>query len=973
MKKKTSTVSNKCKSTLLSVAGLITFLIVWCKPVMSQDRKILAIDSLLQKASEIQYQNFAESDSLYEVAAQKIFEAGIESDPNLWIRLLHERAFASLFHSKLASVRKYLTESYSTINKYSHLLNPDSDSLRAQTQVIEANYYYAIGNYSGALANLNEAERFFHQYRSQSACRTLYETLQFQASIYYLQGEFESCIDRYLASIPYYDCYRSEGTFPNYILVNRNVGQAYSRMNEQQKARKYFLSAKANLDTCPQSLRNLTIRSHGLILYNSIGEFYIQQKQLDSAKYFFEQASHFQNDNPIYASRVNGGLAKIALAQKDYATAIELFMKSLAQIIQARGEKHYLTTSLYRSISSLYQEQGDYKSSLLFIQKALNSLSSAQEIDPNDYTQNPPLSLLFMPKEMVMTLHQKATLLTSLYHRENKRDVLFAARNTNRLALQLLHTTRNEFSLEKDKVVLGEEASSVYQSGLYLESLVFKLTNDSTYLSECFELMDRSRSAVLMDHIKLVKTFSDLPPSLLNRERELKVELSVAEQQLYSAEIKKEETSSYRQQFGEIKKAYITLLNDIKVAAPNYYKLRIENKNLSLTEAQNLMAPDEALIEYFLSDTVLYTMVITPKGSKIFTARIDSLRQHVEAVRMLLTSPAKFNTPAFQDQWNHHSDYLSKSLISPWLESLTLTKRIIIVPHDVLNYLPFEMLRAKAGDLLVNSFTISYASSANLLREQKNMNATGNFFAGFNADYSNQEKLPQLTGALSEVNSIKDIFGFRSSMFSAATADDFRKEASRYKVIHLALHSLVNDEKPMFSRLVFTQTPGSENADITANELYSMELNAEIAVLSACETGLGKLQRGEGMMSLSRAFMYAGVPSTVISLWKVPDQSASLLMTKFYQHLKAGERKDEALRLAKLEFIEDHPEMSHPFFWAGFIVNGKTDPISLPYFSKRELLAMGGTLVLVILITMLIMLRRKKKAAAVPAAGMTAL
>jgi CHAT domain-containing protein len=138
-----------------------------------------------------------------------------------------------------------------------------------------------------------------------------------------------------------------------------------------------------------------------------------------------------------------------------------------------------------------------------------------------------------------------------------------------------------------------------------------------------------------------------------------------------------------------------------------------------------------------------------------------------------------------------------------------------------------------------------------------------------------------------------------------------------------------------------------------------MELNAEIAVLSACETGLGKLHRGEGMMSLSRAFMYAGVPSTVISLWKVPDQSASILMTKFYQFLKNGERKDDALRLAKLEFIEDHPEMSHPFFWAGFIVNGKTDAVSFSYFKESELMS-AAIITLIVLVTIAIILRRKR-------------
>lgn len=955
---------NNNKSTLFIQAGLISIFLCYWQLANCQEQRFPKVDSLIGKALRIRMDNFSAADSIYDLASQMIVERGVQNYPTLYVSLLHHRAVSALLNGSLSSTRNYLEQSYAVIDKSKPLPGARADSLTAQTQLIQATYFYFIGSYENALQNLDRVQAYLRgQQESRSKCESYYQALQYQASIYLLQGEYESCIDRYLASIPYYDCYRSRSESPNYILVYRNIGQAYIKKRDFDNARKFLMSAKANLDTCSHEANGFTLRNHALILYHSLADFYLQQKKTDSAYYYIKHARKYQSGNLVHASRIDDVLARIAIQEKNYEMAQGVLKNSLNHKIQVWGPKHDVTANAYRSISSLYLTQNDYINALVYIQHALSSLSLSIELDSSDYWTNPSIALTLIPKEMLMTLHQKATILTEFYKHKQSRKYLEAARNTNLLALQLLDSTRNEFSLEKDKVVLGEDAVKVYQTGLQIATLLYSLTNDQKYLSECFDLIDKSKSAVLMDHIKLVKNFSGLPSELLDRERELKVELSEAEQRLFNAELKKEETSSHRQQFGEIKKAYTTLLNDIKQTAPNYYKLRIENNNLSLPEAQALLAQDEALVEYFLSDSVLYTMVVTRETSKVFTAGIDSIREQVEAVRTLLTNPSKFSTLSFQNQWKQRIDYLSAKLVSPWQESIPSTKRIIIVPHDVLNYLPFEMLHAnKAGDVLVNSIAISYASSASLLREQKKMQAAGNFFAGFNADYSNQKDLPQLTAAMSEVNSIKDIFGFRSSLFSAATADDFRREAARYKVIHLALHSLVNDEKPMFSRLVFTQTPGSENSDITANELYSMELNAEIAVLSACETGLGKLQRGEGMMSLSRAFMYAGVPSTVISLWKVPDQSASLLMTKFYRHLKAGQRKDEALRLAKLEFVEEHPEMSHPFFWAGFIVNGKTDPVSLPYFTTRESFAISTTIVLTILIILLVMLRRKRRA-----------
>ncbi len=929
----------KCKPILLSQLGLVCIFIFCARSGFCQSLPGHEIDSLIEAARTKGLSDIEIADSIYDAASVRITELGIDQYPASWVRLLHERAWTCLFHGLASKAKRHLSDAHAAVNNYMPLLGDRFDSLRAQTQLIEANYFYVISGYGNALLKLDSAETYWRARNKEVAgCISLYQIFQFQASIYYLQGEYESCIDRHLGSIKYFDCFRSKLAYPNYILVHRNISLAYSKKGDTVNARRYLMSAKQNLDTCPEQSRDFIIRTHALLLYNSLGELYRMENKLDSARYYYNQAGSVHINNPTFATRISDGLAKIALAEKKYQYALQLFQRSLTQSIQVRGNKHYLSANAYRSIAGLHLVEKHFDKALSNIQKALNSLAPAEELDTLDYQANPALSYLYMPKDVLMTLHQKAGILSQYYTFTKATKYLVAARTTNNLALQLLDSTRNEFSLEKDKVVLGEDAVKVYQTGLQIANELYRQTNDQRYLRECFDLIDKSKSAVLMDHIKLVKNFGGIPSRLVDRERELKVELSVAEQQLYTAEIKKEETSIHRQHLGEIKKAYAALLNDIKVSAPNYYKLRIENKQLTLPEAQSMLQPQELLVEYFFSDSILYAMAVTPTTAELHTVAIDSLRSHVETLRDMLARPGNLADAPHQAKWNSICKAVSMKVVAPWEKHLKSAKRIIVVPHDVLNYLPLEML-SESGTPLVNSVSISYASSAALLREQKQMTPTGNFFAAFNADYSNQPHLPQLAGAAREVSSIESIFGFRSTRFASATADDFRKKAANFKIIHLALHSLINDEKPMFSRLVFTRTGDDTNADITANELYSMQLNAEIAVLSACETGLGKLQRGEGMMSLSRAFMYAGVPSTVISLWKVPDQSASILMTKFYQFLKDGHLKDEALQLAKLEFIKEHPEMSHPFFWAGFIINGKTDPLSFDYFSTRELFA----------------------------------
>jgi CHAT domain-containing protein len=166
-------------------------------------------------------------------------------------------------------------------------------------------------------------------------------------------------------------------------------------------------------------------------------------------------------------------------------------------------------------------------------------------------------------------------------------------------------------------------------------------------------------------------------------------------------------------------------------------------------------------------------------------------------------------------------------------------------------------------------------------------------------------------------------------MDEMANENWFKKNAQNYNILHLAMHALIDDEDPLRSKLLFSQTNDStEDGFLNAYELYNMKINADLVVLSACNTGYGKLVKGEGVMSLSRAFMYAGCPSIVMSLWKAEDKSTASIMVNFFRHIKQGEFKDEALRNSKLNFIQNaDPLTAHPFFWANFVVVGDNSPI----------------------------------------------
>ena len=169
--------------------------------------------------------------------------------------------------------------------------------------------------------------------------------------------------------------------------------------------------------------------------------------------------------------------------------------------------------------------------------------------------------------------------------------------------------------------------------------------------------------------------------------------------------------------------------------------------------------------------------------------------------------------------------------------------------------------------------------------------------------------------------------GGKSYLENQATKENFIAESGQSGILHLATHTELNQVNPMFNQMWFSSA--NKTQSLTAAEVYNLNIPAHLAVLSSCNTGFGKLEKSEGLMSMSRSFTYAGVSSTLMSMWKVPDKETSEIMVSFYKYLSLGKPKDEALQFAKLEYLEkqDDEVLRHPYYWAGFIVSGNVEAL----------------------------------------------
>ncbi len=378
------------------------------------------------------------------------------------------------------------------------------------------------------------------------------------------------------------------------------------------------------------------------------------------------------------------------------------------------------------------------------------------------------------------------------------------------------------------------------------------------------------------------------------------------------------------------------------------------------------------MIEYCLSDTIVYCFSINSDNYKVVSSTIDSsFYNHLQTLTLDL-SRTNFSSGVHKSYQNYTTAAyeLYKVLIQP-CEEMIRGKSLIIIPDGALSYLPFEALLTSPVvneepdyrnlPYLIRDYDIGYSYSATLHFEDQRRTSkpTGNLLA-FAPEYSDllsqnipdlsyldvyRDKLIPIPGVRDEVKMISRLIKSDLYMDKEATEYNFKKLAGNYDILHLAMHTIVDNENPMYSKLAFTQNVDSfEDGFLNTYEIYNMKYNARLAVLSSCKTGYGKIQKGEGVMSLARGFMYAGCPSIVMTLWEVSDKSGARLMKDFYKSLKKGKTKTSSLRDAKLEFLRKADQLkAHPFFWSTYVAIGDSSPL-YPSHTKYLLIIIAAFL-----------------------------
>ena len=721
---------------------------------------------------------------------------------------------------------------------------------------------------------------------------------------YYSLGDYAMAEQYAKKALNLIDSYYEEDS-PQASFVYVSYGNYLELQGKRKEAITYIKKAlDIRLKTYGENHR-WAFESYHDYAYNNmlIGAFDVAKTNFENA---LRVAQNLNLDIPICYSKK--GLGELYQKQMQYEKAIQFLIEAESISVSNYGDFHDLTFEIKYLLAYNYFLSGDTA-------KASAIISNLKEL----YTENELVSLqLFLPEVLDLGTKIYLSQLSDSLKEEDIEKIL----STIDTEIELIKTIRSNYASTASKININNELNSVIESALEICYTYYKKTKDQRFLEMAFKLSEFNRNSTLLENVQRIKfkKVAGVPDSILLKENSLKQRLSGLKQDIHYYEnldsLATKKISTLLSEQLRANQDLDKILSDIKSNYPNYYNLKYGITSVSIETLQNkTLDKKQTLIEYYFGENNTYVFHISRKKASIFK---------IETQEALKTNIINYRNRLIKKE---SLDPISGDLYSVLLKNIPLTEHLIIIGDGILNYLPFEALKAN-DRYVIEDHTISYVGSANLLRAQQTFDLNIDFKNNWSGFAPNFKSTSTLTSNGNEITSIAELMKGNVYLADDATLDNFMSKGINSGIIHLATHSEMDNVNPLYNKLLFAND--SIKHQLTASEIYTLPIKADLAVLSACETGYGTLEKGEGVMSMARAFHYAGVKSIVMSLWKVPDKETSSLMLGFYGNLKKGKTKGRALRNAKVNYLNtvDDQLLKHPYYWAGFVISGNTAAVA---------------------------------------------
>lgn len=698
---------------------------------------------------------------------------------------------------------------------------------------------------------------------------------------------------------------------------------------------------------------------------SSLGLVYSELDSVSKAIQFLDQTQKLVDGNKNFA-KVEAGicqnLSTVFLMNKDLPNARLWTQRALTIQRGLYGKKHPSIGESHNELAKIYRQEGQTTKAMENVQLAL--IGNHETFESRNSTHHPRAEGFIKYEPFFKSLLLKAELIKS--EKKGDKGALLASRNLYFIADTVLMNMQNQLAGRADKINLANFVYQLAEAAIANCMELYALSKDPSYWEEAFFFAERSKSNVLLASISInqAKQFAGIPDSLIELEKIL-----LSDIQFYSLQLAQhpddEQTTLFKQELFDAKETHRFLNASFERDYGKYFELKYKNSLPKVKELQQKLSPDSEIYSYFSGDTSLFVFKIGQNTFQVYQQPFSKKfrRDTLVAYRQSLA------LDDLDDYYLQTAHPLYKKLFPE--KPSAKVKKLYLIPDGHLAQIPFEALLTSRPlkkdnqtfaqlDYLIKNFEMEYSPSSGLLYQKKFSNKprgnTNNQLIAFAPVFSdepnlelptstrstldslskgttrafawNGRRINPLPGTETEVSGIDKICTSNqvtvlSFLKKQATEAQLKMpEISKARYLHIATHGFVHEEYPDLSGLLMYPESGSyEDHILYAGEIYNLPLNAELVVLSACETGLGTAAKGEGLLGMSRAFLYAGVKNLAVSLWQVNDESTAILMEDFYKKHFALKNDDfsKALAFAKLEMIQSE-KFAHPRYWSAFIM-----------------------------------------------------
>jgi len=751
------------------------------------------------------------------------------------------------------------------------------------------------------------------------------------AHVYRSICDFESAAHFFQKAI---DLINDEGIVENLPAFYADLGNAFKLKGDTTEAiAQYQISLKLILEN--QNESDIYLKRVAFKCYTELSEIYLNENDIAKFNLFSGKAislyekfgKNLFKDFKYY--ELQGDLI---INQKRFKNAINYYKNAEKALIE---EQEGLKRG--GQLAKLVSKQGNCYAQLNLYEKAIQTYQQAlyvisKPFDTITLNLNPTIESFYDKRTAIEILSYKAEAFNKFYKNSQQLKYLQFANETYLLIADLIPITRRDFLEENSKFQLAIETGNIYESAIETCYQLYQLSCDKRYLEDAFFFAENSKAIVLQEAMQMKEAFKGLNDSLQQKDIKFKADIAFYENLIGTTAPKKSNTnklSEWKEALFELKETYVAFKKKVETENPDYYSFKYATALANVTEIQNNLSNRLAIIEYFAGKKNIYIFTIEKDDLDLLkVSNTKQLKQDVDCLKeYVMTKPSAALFKNGYESYLYTANNIFHELLNPALINLSKKVRhLAIIPDKYLFNISFDALLTSFTEekkealyhpknlrYLVEDYSVfcNYSASFFLKTLKHSQRKHSTNFIGYAPEFSNLFKNAE------EVTLINQFFDSTIRIGNLANFQNFNTDIKESMILHLATHAQQNQYNHKLSEIHFSDTV------ITNYHIENIRTNADLTVLSACETGSGFIQSGEGAMSLSRSFFLAGCPSLVSSLWRANDESTAVIMLYFYQHLKAGANKDVSLQNAKLQYCEEAGiRESHPYYWAGFVQSG---------------------------------------------------